>query len=209
MQSSVYTEMTDIEKIDCAINKLRVFGSTTYVPGISEICKGLDKTLVVADSNALKNYVSAYIRKISKDLPDLDRLVFSGYFVDMTKNVYIKNAPDAITEIARRIEQVYIYNNTKGNLLPSEYMDEQFLYKLAEMDIEDFKYESLLPVMFRLYFKDGRKTIIKLCPYGQNLLPYVVTDKKGCITLKEMTASMDLLKEFKGVDTDSDTEELD
>lgn len=164
--------MTSIEKMECAINKLRVFGSTTYVDTLVEEYKDKD-ALVVADSTSLKKYLKPLVAQ----LPEIESMTFEGYFVDIGQNVYIKNSADAITEIARRLEQYYIYGNQAGNMLTSEYMDPRNLYKLAETDLRDYKYLRLLPVMVRVKFKgSSRRTILKLCENDKNLLPYVLED---------------------------------
>ena len=171
-KNSVYADMTNIEKIECAINKLRVFGSTTLVEELVEEEKDND-SLVVADSGLLKKLLKPMVAQ----LPDIDSMTFEGYFVDIGQNVYIKNSADAITEIARRLEQYYIYGNQAGNMLPSEYMDPRNLYTLAETDLRDYKYLRLLPVLVRVKFKgSSRRTILRLCDEGQNLLPYVIDD---------------------------------
>lgn len=172
----IYNGMTDYEKIECAINKLRVFGSTTDVKDLLAKEKKKKKSLVVADSETFKKY----LYPLAKEIPNISSLIFEGYFVDISESLFIKNPGDAITELARRIEQVYLYNNTKGNMLPKEYMSIESIYTLAETDLKDYKYLRLLPVFVRIKFKDSnKKSILKLCDYGHNLLPYVIDEKHG------------------------------
>lgn len=170
---SIYKNMTDYEKIEYAINKLRVFGSTTDIKSLlaEEKKKG---SLVVADSESFKKY----LYPLAKEIPDISSLIFEGYHCDISESLFIKNPGDAITELARRLEQVYLYDNNKGNLLPKEYTNIEFIHKLAETDLKDYKYLRLLPVFVRIKFKDNKKKhILRLCDYGHNLLPYVIDDK--------------------------------
>lgn len=170
---SIYSDMTDYEKIECAINKLRVFGSTTDV---KELLASEKNSLVVADSETFKKY----LYPLAKEIPDISSLIFEGYFVDISESLFIKTPGDAITELARRIEQVYLYNNTRGNILPKEYTNLESIYTLAETDLKDYKYLRLLPVFVRIKFKDRKnKSILRLCDYGHNLLPYVIDGKHG------------------------------
>lgn len=191
-QNKVYAEMTNLEKIDCAINKLRVFGSTTYVEDLEKELENDKGILVVANSNTLKTYLTPLVGK----LPNIESMSFDGYFVDFGQNLYIKSTADAITEIARRLEQFYIYGNQSGNMLTSEYMDMNKLYRLAELDISEFKYERLLPVVFRVKFRgSNRRTVLKICDYGQNLLPFVIDDTKGRMLKEEIVNAINDYKE--------------
>lgn len=192
-QNSVFKEMTNMEKIDLAINKLRVFGSSTYLEDLEEELKeDKDRVLIVADSSKLKTYLTPMVGK----LPNIESMSFDGYFVDVAQGLYIRNTADAITEIARRLEQFYIYGCQSGNMLTSEFMDVNKLYRLAELDLSQYKYERLLPVMLRVKFRgSNRRSILKICDYGQNLLPYVIDESKGNMMFSEIEGAISDYKE--------------
>lgn len=180
--------MSEQERVEYAINKLRVFGSSTYVPELSQSCE--DGDIVVANYDVFRQFLYPYLSTI----PNIDTMYFNGYYCDVSQKLYIKSANDAITELARRMENVYIYSYDLGNRLPKEYMDSNFITTLVETPLSEFKYLRLLPMMVRVKLKTNKnKKILKLSTQS-NLLPFVIANDGRNMDKQEIIDAIEVFK---------------
>ena len=175
-EEDIVSGMTEEEMIRYAISKLRTCAKvhmTAIENSIeSKSFQDIKDTVIVIDPNRFLTFVKNKI----KDLPNIEWLIFEGYLVDMHNNMYLTRASDALMEIARRIEQTYIYNVVGSQaIVPRAYLDADFIYQIAKLDINDLMCISVFPVSMRVKFKDeDKKQLLSLSETG--LVPAFISD---------------------------------
>lgn len=188
MVDGVIKNMSEQERVEYAINKLRVFGASTYIPELSSTCA--DGDIVVANFDVFRQFIYPHLSTI----PNIDTMFFNGYFCDVSQKLYIKNANDAITEIARRLENIYIYSYDLGNKLPKEMLDSQFINTLVETPLNEYKYLRLMPMMVRIKFKDNKSRKILKLTTKSTLLPFVIANDARNMNKQEIVDAIEIFK---------------
>ena len=191
-EEDVVKGMTDEEKIRYAIAKLRLFAKEFVAPGeklnpdYERVCKENGVLLTYPPSKLLET-----ITPKVKTIEQVEGITFEGYIVDVHNNIYIKKASDAILELARRLEQTYLYN-VVGSIaaVPRDFLDAEFLFGIAEANLYDLLYMRLLPASIRVKLRDEpRKQVLNISDNG--LIPLMIC-KDSELTEDELNTNIEI-----------------
>ena len=186
-EEDVVKAMNDDEKVRYAISKLRLFAKTLLmgIEAIGDDSLDDDGIKSLATPENLLNTLSPKV----KDIKGIEGITFEGYLVDTHNNICLKSASEAILELARRIEQTYVYNMVGSiSVVPRDYLDASFLYSIAEANLYDLMFMKLLPASIRVKIKDiPKKQVLNISDNG--LISVFMADN-GELTEEEVDANI-------------------